>query len=560
MLHHSTLLCQDTTTTDTIISIFDFSIAPALLFYAYIPAAFLALVLGLFVVRQHSHFKLPQYLFFAVTTLYLLYLINDTVQWVAIPAAVVHFSWQLILLIKGLLLVTAYYFATTFVTGRDLSFRSKLLLASLLAPIILILPTNLNILSFNLTSCESDIGPFYAYIYFLEIVISIAVVWRTVKVVRHAQDKRTKLLALFSALGILSLILFLFATDLIGEYTGAFEILMLAPLGMLAFLATMAYLIVRFNAFNAKMLGVQALIVTIASLVGSQLLFIQSATNFVLTILTLLFTLAAGFFLIRSVKREVKQREEIQKLAENLKRANDRLKRLDQLKSEFVSIASHQLRSPLAAMLGYASMLKDGSYGKLPVKAGEASARIEESARLMATSVEDYLNVSRIEAGHMKYNLTDFSLREQVLHITDDLRPLALKQNIILLYRTKLESDGQVHADKGKTEQILHNLINNALKYTKQGTITVVLHDDTKQGKLYVDVSDTGIGMSKDTLDSIFEKFERGSNANSTNIHGTGLGLYTALKLAEAMGGTITAHSDGEGKGSRFTLELPLVG
>jgi signal transduction histidine kinase len=102
-------------------------------------------------------------------------------------------------------------------------------------------------------------------------------------------------------------------------------------------------------------------------------------------------------------------------------------------------------------------------------------------------------------------------------------------------------------------------LINNAIKYSQRGSITVYVKDDTKSRLINIEVIDTGIGMSKSTLQSIFQKFERGDEANTVNIAGTGLGLYVAQKMAEAMGGTITAHSEGEGKGSRFVLQLPLV-
>lgn len=559
MTYNPSILCSDSQAGDTLVGIFDLSLAPELLLYAYVPALLLAVVMGFYIAYQsRSKFKLQGRLFLLLTLLFSLYLINDTVQWLAIPAGIVHFSWQMVLLIKTFLLIVLYYFFYSFITNQDLSNTGKYLLFSLLIPTLLILPTSLNIESFNLGECQGNIGIFYSYVYLIEFIVLTLIVTTTLKRIKKTNGgERTQ--TLLTAIGLSLVVLFLFGTDIIGEYTGAFEVLLIAPAGMLVFLSLIAFLIVRYRAFDAKMLAVQALVVAIVSLVGSQLFFIKSSVNFTITSITLLFTLVAGYFLVRSVKREVRQREEIQQLAQELARANERLERLDKLKSEFVSIASHQLRSPLTTMIGYASMLRDGSYGKLPAKAQEAANRIEDSSRLMASSVEDYLNVSRIEAGHMKYNLTDFSLAEQALHVTDDIRPVALKQSIVLLYRTKLESQGMVNADKGKTEQILHNLINNAIKYTEKGTITVVLHDDLKNKKLFVDVIDTGIGMSPETLGSIFQKFERGSNANSTNIHGTGLGLYTAAKLAEAMGGNITAHSEGEGKGSRFTLTLPLL-
>lgn len=246
-------------------------------------------------------------------------------------------------------------------------------------------------------------------------------------------------------------------------------------------------------------------------------------------------------------------------LDEQLMVANKKLKELDKMKSEFVSIASHQLRSPLTSIRGYSSMILEGTFGKVPKKVQDATERIAESSRNMALSIEDYLNVSRIESGNMKYNYSDFNLKDEVEKITDDLRPVALKSGLILLFKSALTTQGVVHADIGKTVQIIHNLLNNSIKYTPKGFIKVLARDDIKNKTIYIDVTDTGIGMNTETQQAIFQKFERAKDANKTNVSGTGLGLFVALKMAEAMGGTITATSEGSDKGSTFTLELPLA-
>jgi len=552
------LTCTDATA--EFFGVFTLAVAPDLLFYSYIPISVLTVLLTSFVLFK-DRFSARSWLLFVLALTLAAFLINEIILWTAVPAGLIYASWSLSMLWRVGIYITTLALVYVYTRQRYPPRWIQFLTIILLAPIIILLPTPLNVAGVNITECLGINGPLWYYMYFLEglCVLGLFILMaRTFSsYLRSPESDRTGSRYLLA--GSFLLLLFVFIAELVGEFSGVYEFNLLGPIGMLCFVFTISYMIVRFQSFNMKLLASQSLILSIFALNASELFFIEEYKNLLLSAATLVLIAVAGFFLIRSVKREVKQREEIQKLADNLKRANDRLVRLDQLKSEFVSIASHQLRSPLAAMLGYASMLKDGSFGKLPHKANEAAARIEESARLMAASVEDYLNVSRIEAGHMKYNLSNFSLHEQALRTTDDLRPLALKQNILLLYHNKLEGTGTVHADKGKTEQILHNLINNAIKYTKQGTITVILRDVVSLKRVYLDVVDTGIGMSQETLDSIFEKFERGSNANSANIHGTGLGLFTALKLAGAMGGTITAHSEGEGKGSRFTLELPLV-
>jgi signal transduction histidine kinase len=255
----------------------------------------------------------------------------------------------------------------------------------------------------------------------------------------------------------------------------------------------------------------------------------------------------------------VEQREQIEKLATGLERANARLRELDKQKSEFVSVASHQLRSPLAAIRGYASMIIEGSFGKVEPKMAEPLGRIADSAKMMNESVEDFLSVSRIEGGNMKYELADFNLRDQAEKVCDDLRTEGFKKGLLLLFKSNITGKGIVNADQGKVLQILHNLVNNALKYTPKGTITMYVHDDRKTKKIFVEIIDTGIGMSEDTIHTLFEKFSRAKNANSVNIKGTGLGLFVAREMARAMGGDVTAHSDGEGKGSRFIFTLPTV-
>ena len=159
----------------------------------------------------------------------------------------------------------------------------------------------------------------------------------------------------------------------------------------------------------------------------------------------------------------------------------------------------------------------------------------------------------------MNYSYSDFNLRDEVDNLCDDMRPEAIRKGLSLYFKTALTSRAVVHADLGKTVQIVQNLIINAIKYTPEGSIRVLVRDDVTRGRIYVDVIDTGIGMSEETLEIVFEKFERATNANAVNIHGTGLGMFVAIKMANAMGGDVTAYSEGEEKGSRFTFELPLA-
>ena len=319
-----------------------------------------------------------------------------------------------------------------------------------------------------------------------------------------------------------------------------------------------AVAVVRHNLFNIRLIYAETLILSTLVLLTS-LLFLPNPTASNTVVLVTIITFAGiSSLLLNSIHRSEQQKLEVEKLMTGLARANKRLHAIDKQKSEFVSIASHQLRSPLTAIRGYASMLLEGSFGKFPKKAHNAVEHIEESARMMAMSIEDYLNVSRIESGNMKFDCEDFNLKELASTVTDDLRSEATKSGLVLSFKSDLESKSIVHADKGKVQQILHNLINNSLKYTPKGSITVYLHDDPKKGKVHVEIIDTGIGMSKETQSNIFSKFQRAKEASTVNVHGTGLGLFVAKKMAVEMDGDVTAYSEGEGRGSHFILELPL--
>jgi signal transduction histidine kinase len=177
----------------------------------------------------------------------------------------------------------------------------------------------------------------------------------------------------------------------------------------------------------------------------------------------------------------------------------------------------------------------------------------------MAMSIEDYLNVSRIEAGNMKYEMSDFNLKDLAEKIVDEMRPAGLKKGLVMVFRSDCDGGCNIHADIGKTRQIIMNLIDNSMKYTPKGAITVVAHDDVKNKKIRVSIQDTGVGMSKETLEEVFDKFVRAKNANQVNVTGTGLGLFVAKKMTNEMKGKVWAESEGEGKGSTFHLEFPLI-
>lgn len=540
--------------------------APEILYYSHIPATIIALIVGIFVYYNNRN-NLLNILLLLISICFSAWTISSLFAWSNIHADFLAALWPVFGISAALLSILCVYFVYVFLESRDVSFKIKIIFFLLLLPVLLFSHTNLSISGFNLTNCDAfdHEGIYYKTYYNSLGFVSIVWIFFLLKNAYKTTSISMKKQILLLGIGIeFFLFLFITTTFLISYLVNIgllpdSRIEMYSLFGMVLFMTFISILIVKFKTFKVNLVASQTLVIALIILIGSQFTFISDNTAKVLVTITLVLTVVIGVILIRSVNKEIKQRKEIEGLAHKLEKANVRLEQMDKLKSEFVSIASHQLRSPITAISGYASLISEGSYGELPKKMADPIDRIMQSARMMAESIEDYLNVSRIESGNMKYIFADFNLTDQTEHICDDLRSEALKRGLVLLFRKRLESQGIVNADLGKVQQIVHNLINNSLKYTPKGAITVYVHDDVKHKKVFIDILDTGIGMNQDTINSIFQKFERGEGANSVNIMGTGLGLFVALKMAQAMNGDITAHSDGEGQGSRFTIELPLA-
>ena len=168
--------------------------------------------------------------------------------------------------------------------------------------------------------------------------------------------------------------------------------------------------------------------------------------------------------------------------------------------------------------------------------------------------IEDFLNVTRIELGKMKYEFASINWRDLAEKVVGELRPTIEKKDLVIDFSAG-EGNYIVTADAGKLSQIISNIIDNAAKYTPTGAIHVSM--ESLDSTLRLVVQDTGVGIPAETIPKLFEKFVRADDAGKVNYSGTGLGLYVAKQMVEAHRGKIWAESDGVGKGSRFIVELP---
>jgi len=344
------------------------------------------------------------------------------------------------------------------------------------------------------------------------------------------------------------------------------------PLGalfLLPFIIFTFYSIYKHKLFNIKIIATTVLIFLLATVTFAEVILAgDNITLLLFRSVVFILVLLFGIFLIRGVLREVEQREKIENLAtqlavtnDELKSTNEKLKELDKLKTEFVSMATHQLRSPLTAIKGYASMLLENSFGPVETKARGAVEIIFQSSQKLVQVIEDFLNITRIDLGTMKYEKIQFDFGALVNNVVTELKPNIEKRGLKFSLEIAPKTNFNLVGDSGKLSQVISNLIDNAIKYTpplstsgEPGTIRISL--DRAKGKVRLTVADNGAGIPAATIPKLFQKFIRADDAGKLNITGTGLGLYVAKQIMEAHNGKIWAESDGTGRGSRFIVEV----
>ena len=320
------------------------------------------------------------------------------------------------------------------------------------------------------------------------------------------------------------------------------------------FVAFSAYAILKHKLFDAKIIAAEVLTFVTWIFLLIQLLLAESLREVLLNVVLLVLIIFFGTLLIRSVFVEVEQRKKLEKLTGDLKAANDRLVKLDALKSQFLSFASHQVKTPITIVKGYASLIADGTYGAVSDKIKDVSKRIVETSDRMVSLVNNILDLRKLEDGRMDYKFADLDVVTLVKSVSTELKSIADRRGLEL--RTSLPDEKLlVKADEEKLRQVIQNLIDNALKYTEKGWIRVSMEKAADQ--VLVAVSDSGRGISKELLPRLFEQWTRDSKA-AKEIQGTGLGLYIAKEIMKAHSGEIWAESPGEGKGSTFNIRLKL--
>lgn len=542
---------------------------PALLYYAQIPASIISLIISFYAFWNGRQFLLNK-LLLTISILFSLWTLINLITWTNINSDIIMFVWSFFGLIMALISIFSIYFVYVFLDGKDISLKIKLIFLGTLSPVIALTPTRWNIFGFNITNCDAfnfEQLPFKIY-YSLSGLL--AIIWILVLLVRRyrvASPSFKKQIVLVG-LGIELFLASFFVMVFLGSYLTQIGILpdssieLYGLFGMVIFMIYISILMVRFKAFNVKLVAAQALVWAIGLSVASQFLFIKVTLNYFLNSITLFFVLIGGYFLVKSVKKEIAQKEEIALLAEDVKRAyviekraKEEIEKLDKFKDQFLMTTQHNLRTPLTSMMGYTDLLLRGAFGKQNQATIEVIEKFQTLTRGMIKMVNDFLNMAQFQMGRDVVALKPgIELGIILQEIITELEFKAKLKNIYLKIE-KPENIPALNADREKLKAALFNVIDNAVKYTLRGGVTVMV--ECRAPVIKIIISDTGIGIPKEEIADLFENiFNRGEKAKRLDNIGSGIGLYLSGQIIKAHKGRIWVDS---GKsGSTFYIELPL--
>jgi PAS domain S-box-containing protein len=245
------------------------------------------------------------------------------------------------------------------------------------------------------------------------------------------------------------------------------------------------------------------------------------------------------------------------KARKQLEKANDQLKEAQRLKDEFISIASHELRTPIQPILNYVELAERGL-----IEDRKALDIIKVQAQRLKKLANDILDASRIESGNLNYDMRKSKINEVILEVVNSCRyvqiPNAAKKGRQISVETKLGADIELFIDKIRITQALTNILQNSIRFTEEGEIMVGTSIIAENRQLEIRISDTGTGISSEILPKLFGKFVTKTSGDDVNKHGTGLGLFITKSIVQAHGGYVFAYNNENGKGATFVLRLPI--
>lgn len=362
------------------------------------------------------------------------------------------------------------------------------------------------------------------------LVAGISVLYKKIEFSKG--DQRRQIMLMFTGMSLTAGLLLLFSFVLpIGFHN--YDFVPFGALFIFPVIVFTAYAIYIVELFHVKNIfaGIFTFFLCVFSLV--ELIISDNIEQLLLRILVFVLTLVLSIQLVRNTFE--------------IELANEQ-------KSELMTFATHEIRTPITIMRGYAAMLLDGDKGQISPPVVDLLQKIMISGNEVISLLSQYLNKSKIELGQLQYTFSKVDIVQLVNETLSTFQVNAEQRGLALTEVLTIKEKCFVNCDQGKIREVIVNLIDNSIKYTPKGSVSLSVEKRDK--RVLIKVSDTGVGIPEDTMNILFREFSR-ADIQKINILGTGLGLYLAKIFIEAHKGRIWAESEGKNKGSQFYVELP---
>jgi len=480
--------------------------------------------------------------------------------------------WSNATYISALLLPFLYlHFGKMFLSKKDIN--KKWFFTSAVLPIVILIlllvdPTNM--------IYRDESGSSFGYIYFLYIfymvvyfVIGYVILFRKSLSFRGVKRRQVNIIFYGSLIASSAALVSALLLPLIENYSLYF----FSPAFTLILSVCITYSVFKHHLFDVKIITTEIFSVVIVLISLVNVLLSQSRAEFILKLGLFIGVSIFTILLIKGVLNEVNTREKISKMAKSLKKANVELQKLDKAKSEFISIASHQLRTPISVIKGVASMMIEGDLDKLPEDKKDRFVKsLWDKSCKLESIISDILNATEMTNSTYRVKEEKAELidsKEFIEKIINDFQAVVQERNIDLFLKDADKPLPKIYGQRQYLQEAVGNLIDNAIKYTpstgtsseardrrdKKGVVSVSVTKE--KNNVIISIEDNGIGIPKKEIAGLFRKFARGSNARDMYTDGSGLGLFVVKEIVKGHYGKVWAESK-VGKGTKFFISLPI--
>jgi signal transduction histidine kinase len=521
---------------------------PPLLYYSHVPIFVVAVAVAVFILVKDRKTLLSRALAIPLL-LFSVWMILDLITWTNNSSDIIMFVWSFFGIL--FILINFYFFRFLYVFIANKEFPSWVfwIFSVIMAPTLFLTHTSFNLPSFDVVLCTAIDGSiFVSYYLIVGIAIFIAMCVFLVRsyIKAEKQSKQKILLIGIGTVSFLSLFILTSCLASILKYLGLVENYQIEQYGffpLIIFAIMLGYSTVKYKIFNIKLFAAQILVYALIFFIGSQFFFIKTQINFVLNGVTFAGVLVFGYFLIKSVKKEIKQKEQLQVLL--------------QQRESLTHLVTHKVKGAFTRTKYIFAEMLEGTFGAITPELKSIAKKGLDSDNQGISTVDLVLNAANLQTGTVNYDMKSLDLKELVLKVSDEMKDAVSTKGLKFSLKLDDAVTYKILGDEFWMKEVVHNLIDNALKYTLSGEIIVKLLK--KDNKVIFSVKDTGVGITEDDKKNLFKEGGRGKDSVKVNVDSTGYGLFTVKLVVEAHKGKIWAESEGQNKGSEFLVELDAI-